>query len=104
MWILYTHLAVSVICIAVSLMSIAFVSPEKKEYITTYQKGKTSKLSFLRAIILCLIPVINVISTAIVFYTAVCPLEDYIKLSEKTEKNAARDKEVLEQYKQEHAA
>lgn len=105
MWILYTHLAVSAICLFVCLVSKSFMSDAKKEFIKMQPKPNMSRVgAFFKILIVSLIPVINVLSASVTFYYAICPLEDYIKMTEKNKKNVDKDAEVLEQYKKDQAA
>ena len=102
MWILYTHLAISAICLFVCLVSKAFMSDAKKEFIKLQPKPNISVIgAFFIILLVSLIPIINILNACVTFYYSICPLEDYIKMTEKNKKNIDKDAEVLEQYKKE---
>lgn len=105
MWILYTHLAVSAICLFVCLVSRTFMSDAKKEFIKMQPKPNISRVgAFFKILFVSLIPVINVLSACTTFYYGICPLEDYIKMTEENKKNINNDTEALEQYKKNQIA
>lgn len=102
MWILYTHLAFSLICFITCFASRLLVSPEKKEF--TKLTCKKVPFATVKMFILCLIPVFNFITAATALYMAICPLDKYIELKNKSDASQNRDKEILEQYKKDQAA
>ena len=102
MWILYTHLIISIICVFVCLISSAFISDAKKEFIKMQSKSNTSNIdTFFEILFFSFIPIINILSACTTFYYCICPLEDYIKKTENNKKNIDMDAKVLKQYKKE---